>query len=352
MNSWAIDHKGPLMVGNSKKYILCCVELNLRLVHFSISNSVEAPETARLIFDGIIANYGSSIEIFSDRGKAFLNKINQALFTLGSIHHRLASSYHPASSLAEGLTVRRFSSAMKHMICGKNLAEWTQNVKYLQVLLNSSLIHPHLNQTPYQLLLNSKSTFYHPILENPEMECEFGRFWENRIKKFQEMTKVLKEKYDTFLCSKGSPRNTTDSMGIKVGQTIWIKIHAYSTRLAYLSSLLPRYKSAKVVAILGKTSIVVQDKETGRLVNRHLSDCFVIKATGNYSNLFTDSRTSCQQDIEEDFGGMDIREVPGVALNSADVARLKNDETQEAEAQEVQGWAGRLRKRDKMNYKD
>ena len=102
MNSWAIDHKGPLMVGNSKKYILCCVELNLRLVHFSISNTVEAPETARLIFDGIIANYGSSIEIFSDRGKAFLDKINQALFTLGSIHHRLASSYHPASSLAEG----------------------------------------------------------------------------------------------------------------------------------------------------------------------------------------------------------------------------------------------------------
>ena len=41
-----------------------------------------------------------------------------------------------------------------------------------------------------------------------------------------------------------------------------------------------------------------------------------------------------------------------MALNSADVARPKNEETQEAEAQEVQGWAGRLRKRDKMNYKD
>ena len=238
------------------------------------------------------------------------------------------------------------------MICGKNLAEWTQNVKYLQVLLNSSLIHPHMNRTPYQLLLNSKSTFYHPVLENPEMECEFGRFWENRIKKFQEITKVLKEKYDSYLCSKGSPRHTIDSMGIKVGQTIWIKIHAYSTRLAYLSSLLPRYKAAKVVAILGKTSLVVEDRETGRLVNRHLSDCFVIKATGNYSNLFTDSKTSCQQDVEEDFGGMDLKDVPKVALGSSDVAKIKNDEAQQEQTAEVQKWTGRLRKREKINYKN
>ena len=137
-----------------------------------------------------------------------------------------------------------------------------------------------------------------------------------------------------------------------MGQTIWIKIHAYSTRLAYLSSLLPRYKAAKVVAILGKTSLVVQDKETGKLVNRHLSDCFVIKNTGNFSNLYTDSKTSCQQDVEEDFGGMELQDVPKVALGSADVAKLKNDEAQQEQTTEVQEWTGRLRKRERINYKD
>ena len=355
MNSWAIDFKGPLLIGNSKKYLLCCVELNLRLVHFSIANSLEATEVARLLFDGIIANYGSSIELFSDRGRSFLNKINQALFALGSIHHRLSSSYHPSSSLAEGLAVRRFSSSMKNLICGKNLAEWSQNVKYLQVLLNSSLIHPHLNQTPYQLLLNSKSTFYHPVLEHPEMQSDFGTFWEKRIQKFQEMTKLLKTKYDAYLCSKGNPRLTVDSMGIKIGHTIWIKIHAYSTRLAYLTALLPRYKAAKVVGILGKTSLVVEDQETGRMVNRHLSDCFLIKATGNFSNLFTDSKIANQQDVEEDFGGMELSEIPGVTLDSTAVNDLKSQEQAAAQKEKESSpekWGSRLRKREKVNYKD
>ena len=43
MNKWAVDYKGPIMHGNSKYYILACVELNLRLVHFSIAKSLEAP---------------------------------------------------------------------------------------------------------------------------------------------------------------------------------------------------------------------------------------------------------------------------------------------------------------------
>ena len=73
MNKWAVDYKGPIMHGNSKYYILACVELNLRLVHFSIAKSLEATETAKLLFEGIIASYGSSIEIISDRGKSFLN---------------------------------------------------------------------------------------------------------------------------------------------------------------------------------------------------------------------------------------------------------------------------------------
>lgn len=101
---------------DAQKVLLCCVELNFRLVHFQIANSLEAAEIARLLFEGLIANYGSCIEIHSDRGKSFLNKVNHALFTLGSIHHRLSNAYHPQSLISEGLAVRKFSSAMKAII--------------------------------------------------------------------------------------------------------------------------------------------------------------------------------------------------------------------------------------------
>ena len=250
LNQWAVDMKGPILIGNSKKYVFCGVEVNLRLVHFSIANSLEATEIAKLIFDGIIANYGSCIEIISDRGKSFLNRLNQALFTLGSIHHRFTDAYHPQSSISKGLAVRKFSLAMKALICGCDLNEWASNIKYLQVLLNSSLIHPHLSQTSFQMLMNSKSTFYHPVLEMPEEAVPYNEFWEKRVKKYQAIAKCLKDKYDTYLCTKANPRASVQSLGIEKGQNVWIRIFAFSDRLAYLSSLLPRFKVAKVHEIL------------------------------------------------------------------------------------------------------
>ena len=361
MNKWAVDYKGPIMHGNSKYYILACVELNLRLVHFSIAKSLEATETAKLLFEGIIASYGSSIEIISDRGKSFLNRLNQALFTLGSIHHRLTDAYHPQSSISEGLAVRKFSGAMKSLIVGRNLNEWLSNVKFLQVLLNSSLIHPYLNSTPYQLLMNSKSTFYHPVLEMPEETLPYNEFWEKRVDKFQKMTEVLKNKYDTYLCMKNNPRATVHSLGIQKGQKIWIRIFAFSERLAYLSSLLPRFKAAKVTEILGKTSLVLEDLETGKKITRHLSDCYPIKPVGNYSNLFLNSKAAVTQDVEEDFGGMPASNLPGIYLDGVAVDEIKKEELaikqQKAndvtESEKVENWSKRLRKRGgKINYKE
>ena len=359
MNRWAIDMKGPILIGSSKHYVFCGVELNLRLVHFSVAKSLEATEIAKLIFDGIIASYGSSIEIISDRGKSFLNRLNQALFTLGSIHHRLTNAYHPQSSISEGMAVRKFSSAMKALICGRNLAEWSSNVKYLQVLLNSSLIHPHFSQTPFQMLLNSKSTFYHPVLEMPEETLSYNKFWEERVKKFQALTKCLRDRYDTYLNMKGNPRATVDSMRIQEGQNVWIRIFAFSDRLAYLSSLLPRFKVAQVVKILGKTSLVLEDQESGRKITRHLSDVYPIEPVGNFSNLFVNSRAAGEQDIAEDFGGLGTEHLTGVYPDGTAIDQLKRDERDvhvakgDMDGKDTNVWVGRLRKRPEVGkYKE
>ena len=361
LNRWAIDMKGPIMVGTSKKYVLCGVELNLRLVHFSIANSLEAEEIARLIFDQIIAAYGSCVEIISDRSKSFLNRLNQALFTLGSIHHRLTDAYHPQSSISEGLAVRRFSSALKALISGRNLSEWSRNIKFLQVLLNSSLIHPYMSQTPFQMLLNSKSTFYHPILEMPEESLPYNQFWEKRVQKFQDLTLCLKNKYDTYLCQKANPRATVDSLGLQVGDHVWIRIFAFTERLAYLSSLLPRFKVARITAILGKTSVVLEDLESGRKITRHLADCYPIKPVGNFSNLFLNSKAAIQQEVDEDFGGMPESNLPGVYKDGAGVDQVapqtaQNDSEQGLEKRTVESannWTNRLRQRGaKPNYKE
>ena len=203
--------------------------------------------------------------------------------------------------------------------------------------------------------------FYHPVLEMPEETLPYNEFWEKRVDKFQKMTEVLKNKYDTYLCMKNNPRATVHSLGIQKGQKIWIRIFAFSERLAYLSSLLPRFKAAKVTEILGKTSLVLEDLETGKKITRHLSDCYPIKPVGNYSNLFLNSKAAVTQDVEEDFGGMPASNLPGIYLDGVAVDEMKKEELaikqQKAndvtESEKVENWSKRLRKRGgKINYKE
>ena len=119
---------------------------------------------------------------------------------------------------------------------------------------------------------------------------------------------------------------TVDSMGIQAGDTVWIRIFAFSERLAYLSSLLPRFKAARIIGILGKSSLMLEDSETGRRITRHLTDVYPIKPTGNFSNLFQGPREAIQQDVAEDFGGMKPSEIPEICLDGQDVDQLKREE--------------------------
>ena len=171
----------------------------------------------------------------------------------------------------------------------------------------------------------------------------------------------MKEKYDTYLCQKANPRATVDSLGLQVGDHVWIRIFAFSERLAYLSSLLPRFKVAKILAILGKSSIVLEDLETGRKITRHLADCYPIKPVGNFSNLFLNSKAAVQQEVDEDFGGMPESNLPGiykdgVGVDQFAVEQPRIDEEkleEEPSVEEVDKWCNRLRRRGvKINYKE
>ena len=52
------------------------------------------------------------------------------------------------------------------------------------------------------------------------------------------------------------------------------------------------------------SSLLLNDLETGKVISRHLQDVFPIKLAGNFSNLFQDSISAKQDEIEEDFAGL------------------------------------------------
>ena len=163
---WGIDHKGPTYVNNKVRYVLCCVELNIRLVTFELAKTTNAKETAELFFKSVICTYGGAVEIVSDRSKSFLNELFDELMLLGGSRHRVTGSYSPWANPTEERAVRKLSHAIKAASFGRSSSDWADNLKYLQLMLNSTSISPYQSQPPFALLFGADNSFFHPILVN------------------------------------------------------------------------------------------------------------------------------------------------------------------------------------------
>ena len=353
---WGIDHKGAVKINDKDHYVLCCVELNLRLCVFCLSKTTSAKETAQLFFTNIICNYGSAVEVVSDRSKSFLNQLFDELMLLGSSRHRVTSSYAPWGNATEERGVRKLSNAIKAISFGRSTTDWATNLKFLQLLINSTQILPYLSQPPFALLFGAENSFFHPLLVVKNESLPYSDFWSSHIKKMRELNNVLVNHYNLYISQKANKRHTVHTMGLKVGDYVWCRIFQFSPRLKYLKHLLPRWKLAKIIRINGMTSLLLQDDESGRIISRHLQDIAPVKAGKNYTNVYADTLSSHKFEVEEDFGGKEADEIPhldGKALDGV-VTKSKQNK-QKADQQQTEnadGWKTRLRPRKKTSYKE
>lgn len=346
---WSIDYKGPCNLNGKPHYVFVAVENTYRLVVFSLSKSTGAKDTAELLFKDIFCVYGAACEIITDRAKSFVNELFQNLLQLGNAKVRVTSSYSPWSNFAEERGVRKLSSALKAVCFSQNPSTWADNLKYCQLLINSSTVSPYLSSPPFALLMGSENSFYSPLLTTKEDKIPFNKFWTERIKKMREINDVLVKKYDIYLSMKSNKRHTVDSLKIKVGDPCWVKIFAYSSRLKYLKHILPSWKIARVEKIVGQTSLLLRNEDNGQLISRHLQDVFPVKFCGNFQNLFTDSVTAQKNEIDEDFDGLEPEQIPHLdGAGVDDAVRRTSSEIQK----QNKSWKGRLRAQKRVDYRD
>ena len=156
----------------------------------------------------------------------------------------------------------------------------------------------------------------------------------------RELNQVLIDKYSLLLSQKSNKRHTVESLKLKIGDKVWIRIIKFSPRFHHLKHLLPRWKLAEIVEILGMTSLLLKDCESGRIVSRHLVDVAPVLVPKSYRNLYTDSLTANKNEIEEDFQGVGVNEIPNL-----DGEAIAMD-------LETPNYRERLRKREPKNYKE
>jgi hypothetical protein len=90
------DLFGPLKtLDGDKKFILCITDAFTKYVKLVVLPNKEALTVASGILNHWICRFGLPLELITDQGKEFTNKLAEHLFSSLNIRHSTTSSYHP-----------------------------------------------------------------------------------------------------------------------------------------------------------------------------------------------------------------------------------------------------------------
>ena len=341
--TFLLDFKGPVGTGGNQGWILVCVESKFRLVSFNFVTDTTAKTTSNVIMTQIFANFGPSCTIVTDRGSHFVNKLNAALFDLGSCQHHVTSAYRPQAEACEGWGVRALSKAMKSTLFNKPPSKLKGFVKYLQYLVNSMATHP-MGGSPFEMLFGSKHSVFHPALEDSSLRVTYPNYFEERFKFMQNVTQFFQNKYDIMLSRLRSKRHTVHSLKIFEGSKVFYRVHQYPVSAKHIKTLLPRFRLGTVTKILGPTSLILEDIDSGRKISRHLVDVYKCQLGANFGNLYQTPEESAKQDC--------LEEETDVLLNTDQIENLSESKMlQNQFKNEVDKKVENFEERDKIEHK-
>ena len=275
--SVSFDVKGPILSrtkqGLKKRYVLVTVDQATGYHSLALLEDLSAKEFATKFFDGYIKWFGIPLGITCDLGSSFTSKIALELYTLISVPVRFVSCGRACANVSES-AVGRFSRALKAVLGGDSILSWTSKLGLVQLVLNSSYIHPHSNRTPLEMWTGFPyNNLYTPfVLFETEAEKAMSKLSRDRVALLRSIVTALREKHKTYISVAVNPDKTINSLNLKVGSKVWYRVFKHPRLVDGLGSLLPGWLGATIVRVFSKTTVLVESDLTGRLLNRHISD--------------------------------------------------------------------------------
>ena len=150
-----VDLFGPLKTSeNRNKFILCITDAFTKYAEVIAIPDKQAETVSNEIFTNWICRFGSPLQIHSDGGKEFCNKLSNELYDLLDIKHTKTSPAHPqCNSQVEvfNKTVAKYLSSFVHT----STLYWEQYIPALMFAYNTSY-HSTIMSTPFELLYGMK----------------------------------------------------------------------------------------------------------------------------------------------------------------------------------------------------
>ncbi len=147
------DLFGPLRTTDtSKKYILAMTDACTKYVELVALPDKEALTVTSAILSKWICCYGLPLELITDQGREFANKMSDELYTLLQMKHQTTSARHPQ--------------------CNSQVERFNQTIaKYLNSFVNSTTLDWELYLAPLMLCYN---TSFHRSVQNTPYFLTYG----------------------------------------------------------------------------------------------------------------------------------------------------------------------------------
>ena len=146
-----VDLFGPLKTSEcGKKYIICITDLFTKYAEVIAIPNKEATTVAQSIMNNWICRFGSPIQIHSDGGKEFVNKLSAELFQLLDIKRTKTTMCHPQANAQVEVfnkTVAKYLASFVNEIT----LDWELYITALMFSYNTSY-HSTIMTTPFKFL--------------------------------------------------------------------------------------------------------------------------------------------------------------------------------------------------------
>jgi hypothetical protein len=229
------DLFGPLRTsGNGKRFLLCITDAFTKYIELASLDNKEAETVTEAIFQRWICRYGIPLEIITDQGKEFCNRLSDDLYQKLGTHHQRTSPRHPACNSQAEVANKTIAKYLASFVDESTL-DWEYYVYPLTFYYNTSF-HRSIQATPYELTYGMEPRM--PGIPGPELRRKFygESTTDERIQRLlfardlarrhnEEATEKTKKDYD----KKATPHNYT------IGQLVLLDEHSFlhkNTKLA------------------------------------------------------------------------------------------------------------------------
>jgi hypothetical protein len=180
----------------------------------------EAETTGEAIFNKWICRYGTPLEIVSDNGKEFRNKLAEELYKRLNIDHTTTAAYHPQCNAQAEVCNKTIAKYLNSFVDETTL-DWEQYLAPMAFSYNTSL-HRSIKTTPYFLTYGEDArlpSFPSPDIQRCYSETAAGD-WYNRLHTARDL--ATRNNMKATIRAESDHNKKAQEHEYKVGQQIWL----------------------------------------------------------------------------------------------------------------------------------